>query len=26
MDTLRERDELNRIWDSGSAPWAVERS
>ena len=25
MDTLRERDELNRIWDSGSAPWAVER-
>ena len=23
---LRERDELNRIWDSGYAPWAVERS
>ena len=22
MDTLRERDELNRIWDSGDAPWA----
>jgi glucose-1-phosphate cytidylyltransferase len=21
MDTLRDRDELNRIWDSGSAPW-----
>lgn len=21
MDTLRERDELNRLWDSGRAPW-----
>lgn len=21
MDTVRERDELNRMWDSGSAPW-----
>jgi len=21
MDTLRERDELNRIWESGNAPW-----
>ncbi|WP_392544872.1 glucose-1-phosphate cytidylyltransferase [Oryzobacter telluris] len=21
MDTVRERDELNRIWDSGRAPW-----
>ncbi len=23
MDTLRERDELNRLWDSGEAPWVV---
>ena len=23
MDTLRERDELNRLWDSGAAPWAT---
>jgi glucose-1-phosphate cytidylyltransferase len=22
MDTIRERDELNRIWQSGEAPWA----
>lgn len=22
MDTLRERDELNRIWSTGQAPWA----
>ncbi len=22
MDTLRERDELNRIWETGQAPWA----
>jgi glucose-1-phosphate cytidylyltransferase len=22
MDTLRDRDELNRLWDSGDAPWA----
>ena len=22
MDTIRERDELNRIWESGEAPWA----
>lgn len=21
MDTLRDRDELNRIWDQGHAPW-----
>lgn len=21
MDTLRDRDELNRLWDSGQAPW-----
>ena len=21
MDTVRERDELNRLWDSGRAPW-----
>jgi glucose-1-phosphate cytidylyltransferase len=21
MDTVRERDELNRMWESGSAPW-----
>jgi glucose-1-phosphate cytidylyltransferase len=21
MDTLRDRDELNRLWDSGEAPW-----
>jgi len=24
MDTVRERDELNAIWDSGRAPWMVE--
>jgi glucose-1-phosphate cytidylyltransferase len=23
MDTLAEMDELNRIWDSGTAPWKV---
>jgi glucose-1-phosphate cytidylyltransferase len=23
MDTLRERDELNRLWESGEAPWVV---
>lgn len=23
MDTLRERDELNRIWNEGNAPWAT---
>lgn len=22
MDTLRDRDELNRLWSDGSAPWA----
>jgi glucose-1-phosphate cytidylyltransferase len=22
MDTLRDRDELNRLWDEGNAPWA----
>jgi glucose-1-phosphate cytidylyltransferase len=22
MDTLRDRDELNRLWDEGAAPWA----
>jgi glucose-1-phosphate cytidylyltransferase len=22
MDTLRDRDELNRLWDDGDAPWA----
>jgi glucose-1-phosphate cytidylyltransferase len=22
MDTLRDRDELNRLWDTGDAPWA----
>lgn len=22
MDTLRDRDELNRLWDSGTPPWA----
>jgi glucose-1-phosphate cytidylyltransferase len=22
MDTLRDRDELNRLWDAGEAPWA----
>jgi hypothetical protein len=22
MDTLRDRDELDRLWASGSAPWA----
>jgi glucose-1-phosphate cytidylyltransferase len=22
MDTLRDRDELNRLWDAGDAPWA----
>ncbi len=21
MDTLRDRDELNRLWDEGNAPW-----
>ena len=21
MDTLRERNELQRLWDSGAAPW-----
>lgn len=21
MDTLRDRDELNRLWDEGAAPW-----
>jgi glucose-1-phosphate cytidylyltransferase len=21
MDTLRDRDELNRLWDGGNAPW-----
>jgi glucose-1-phosphate cytidylyltransferase len=21
MDTLRDRDELNRLWDGGAAPW-----
>jgi glucose-1-phosphate cytidylyltransferase len=24
MDTLRERDELNRMWASGAAPWVVD--
>jgi glucose-1-phosphate cytidylyltransferase len=23
MDTLRDRDELNRLWDAGNAPWAA---
>ena len=23
MDTLRERDELNRMWESGDAPWVT---
>lgn len=23
MDTLRERDELEKLWNSGSAPWKV---
>jgi glucose-1-phosphate cytidylyltransferase len=23
MDTLRERDELNKLWESGDAPWVV---
>lgn len=22
MDTLRDRDDLNRLWDDGTAPWA----
>jgi glucose-1-phosphate cytidylyltransferase len=22
MDTVRDRDELNRLWDAGTAPWA----
>ncbi len=22
MDTLRDRDELNRLWDAGHPPWA----
>ena len=21
MDTIRERDELNRMWEAGDAPW-----
>ena len=25
MDTIRERDELNRIWESGQAPWVNAR-
>ena len=25
MDTIRERDELNRIWESGQAPWTSTR-
>lgn len=23
MDTLRDRDELNRLWESGNAPWVT---
>ena len=23
MDTLRERDELNRMWEAGDAPWVT---
>jgi glucose-1-phosphate cytidylyltransferase len=23
MDTLRDRDELNRLWSTGAAPWVV---
>ena len=22
MDTIRDRDELNRLWASGEAPWS----
>lgn len=25
MDTIRERDELNKIWESGQAPWVSTR-
>ncbi|MEO5852617.1 MAG: glucose-1-phosphate cytidylyltransferase [Nocardioides sp.] len=25
MDTIRERDELNRIWEAGDAPWWTAR-
>jgi glucose-1-phosphate cytidylyltransferase len=24
MDTLRDRDELNRLWASGHAPWLAQ--
>ena len=23
MDTVRERDELENLWESGSAPWKI---
>ncbi len=23
MDTLRDKEQLNQIWESGKAPWAV---
>jgi glucose-1-phosphate cytidylyltransferase len=23
MDTLRDRNELERLWDSGKAPWKI---
>jgi glucose-1-phosphate cytidylyltransferase len=23
MDTLRDRNELQRLWDSGNAPWRI---
>jgi len=23
MDTLRDRNELQRLWDSGQAPWRI---
>jgi glucose-1-phosphate cytidylyltransferase len=23
MDTQRDREQLNALWDSGKAPWAV---
>ena len=25
MDTIRERDELNRLWEPGNAPWRPAR-
>jgi glucose-1-phosphate cytidylyltransferase len=24
MDTPRDRDSLNKLWDSGQAPWKVD--